>query len=266
MGYRGSCPAPRSELEARVGQGNPGRVKHGCGSDSLCSPPPTCPPPCQPLRGSGAASCGSGRGYRRPRPGQLSSAAPPRHLAQGVMAPLRVERAPGGSQLAVTSAQRPAALRLPPLLLLLLLLLLGAVSTSPESLNQSHPTEDSLLSKGKMEDYETNVLPCWYYYKTSMDSVKDWCNWTLISRYYSNLRYCLEYEADKFGLGFPNPLAENIILEAHLIHFANCSLVQPTFSDPPEDVLLAMIIAPICLIPFLVTLVVWRSKDGDAQA
>ncbi|WP_394854540.1 hypothetical protein, partial [Lactiplantibacillus plantarum] len=66
-------------------------------------------------------------------------------------------------------------------------------------------------------------------------------------------------------LGFPNPLAENIILEAHLIHFANCSLVQPTFSDPPEDVLLAMIIAPICLIPFLVTLVVWRSKDSDAQ-
>lgn len=35
---------------------------------------------------------------------------------------------------------------------------------------------------GKMEDYETNVLPCWYYYKSSMDSVKDWCNWTLISR------------------------------------------------------------------------------------
>lgn len=88
----------------------------------------------------------------------------------------------------------------------------------------------------------------------------------LFSRYYSNLRYCLEYEADKFGLGFPNPLAERIILEAHLIHFANCSLVQPTFSDPPEDVLLAMVIAPICLIPFLVTLVVWRSKDGDAQA
>lgn len=86
------------------------------------------------------------------------------------------------------------------------------------------------------------------------------------SRYYSNLQYCLEYEADKFGLGFPNPLAESIILEAHLVHFANCSLVQPTFSDPPEDVLLAMIIAPICLIPFLVTLVVWRSKDSDAQA
>uniref|UniRef100_E9Q0S5 Receptor (calcitonin) activity modifying protein 2 n=1 Tax=Mus musculus TaxID=10090 RepID=E9Q0S5_MOUSE len=70
------------------------------------------------------------------------------------MAPLRVERAPGGSRLGVTRAQRPTALCLPPLLLLLLLLL-GAVSASPESLNQSlpesqnqsHPTEDSLVSK-----------------------------------------------------------------------------------------------------------------------
>lgn len=85
-------------------------------------------------------------------------------------------------------------------------------------------------------------------------------------RHYSDLQYCLEYFADRFGLGFPNPLAERLILETHLIHFANCSLVQPTFSDPPEDVLLAMIIAPICLIPFLVTLVVWRSKDSDGQA
>lgn len=38
------------------------------------------------------------------------------------MAPLRVERTPGGSPLGVTRAQLPAALRLPPLLLLLLLL------------------------------------------------------------------------------------------------------------------------------------------------
>ncbi|XP_028712691.1 receptor activity-modifying protein 2 [Peromyscus leucopus] len=184
------------------------------------------------------------------------------------MARFLVERAPGGSPLTLTRAGRPAALRLPPLLLLLLLLLLlGAVSTSPESLNQSLSTEDSWLSKGNMEDsYEENVQYCWFDYKSLMDSVKDWCNWTLISRHYSDLQYCLEYQAERFGRGFPNPFAERIIFKTHLIHFANCSLVQPTFSDPPEDVLLAMIIAPICLIPFLVTLVVWRSKDSDAQS
>lgn len=181
------------------------------------------------------------------------------------MTPLRVEHAPGGPWLAGTRARRPAAFRLPSLLLLLLLL--GAVSTFPESLNQSHPTEDSLLSKATIEEYyEISVLPCWYRYKKHMDSVEDWCNWTLISRYYSNLQYCLEYQADRCGLGFPNHLAESMFLETHHIHFANCSVVQPTFSDPPEDVLLAMIIAPISLIPFFVTLVVWRSKDSDAQA
>ncbi|XP_057410421.1 receptor activity-modifying protein 2-like [Balaenoptera acutorostrata] len=94
---------------------------------------------------------------------------------------------------------------------------------------------------------------------------KDWCDWALISRPYSILRDCLERNAEEFGLGFPNPWAEQIIFETHQIHFANCSLGQPPFSDPPEDVLLAMIIAPICLIPFLVTLVVWRSKDSEAQ-
>ncbi|XP_057631622.1 receptor activity-modifying protein 2 [Chionomys nivalis] len=268
-GYRGAVQPHRpswKEEWAKARQAERGSgARRGCGSDSPCSPPPTWPPPSQPLRGSGAASCGSGRGYRLPRPGQLSSSAPPRLLAQGAMARFLEERAPGGSQLARIRAGRPAALRLPPLLLLLLLL--GAVSTSPESLNQSLPTEDSLLSKENVEEsYEENVLGCWSLYNSHMDSVKDWCNWTLISRHYSDLQYCLEYFADRFGLGFPNPLAERLILETHLIHFANCSLVQPTFSDPPEDVLLAMIIAPICLIPFLVTLVVWRSKDSDGQA
>lgn len=76
----------------------------------------------------------------------------------------------------------------------------------------------------------------------------------------------MEQLAEHFHLVFPNPTAEHFIFRTHQIHFANCSLVQPTLSDPPEDVLLAMIIAPICLIPFLVTLVVWRSKDNETQA
>ncbi|CAI9163434.1 receptor activity-modifying protein 2 [Muntiacus reevesi] len=176
------------------------------------------------------------------------------------MASLRAERAVGGPWLPATRAGRPAALRL--------LLLLGAVLKPQESLAQLLPTPDGSKSEGKtvLETYGTNVLQCWHDYEVQMDSIKkDWCDWALISRPYSFLRDCLEKGAEEFGLGFPNPWAEAIIFETHHIHFANCSLVQPTFSDPPEDVLLAMIIAPICLIPFLVTLVVWRSKDSEAQ-
>ncbi|KAF5918066.1 receptor activity-modifying protein 2 [Diceros bicornis minor] len=176
------------------------------------------------------------------------------------MASLRAERTAGGPRLPATRAGRPAALRL--------LLLLGAVLKPQESMAQLCPTRGSLESEGKMvENYETNVKLCWQRYKIYMDTIeKDWCDWAMISRPYSALQHCLEQTAEEFGLGFPNPWAEQIIFETHQIHFANCSLVQPTFSDPPEDLLLAMIIAPICLIPFLVTLVVWRSKDSEAQA
>ncbi|XP_053424883.1 receptor activity-modifying protein 2 [Nycticebus coucang] len=179
------------------------------------------------------------------------------------MVSLRAERAPGIPRLPATRARRPAALRL--------LLLLGAVLKPQESLAQTLHTPGSLESKGREttaeENYATTIQVCWMYYKIHMDSIeKDWCDWAMISRPYSALRDCLEQNAEEFGLGFPNPWAERIIFETHQIHFANCSVVQPTFSDPPEDVLLAMIIAPICLIPFLITLVVWRSKDSEAQA
>ncbi|XP_053517371.1 receptor activity-modifying protein 2 isoform X2 [Artibeus jamaicensis] len=198
------------------------------------------------------------------------------------MARLRAESAAGGQWILATRAGGPSALRL--------LLLLGAVLTPQDSLAQLLTTPGSLESEairkpqdsvaqllttpgsleweGKMvEEYGQRIELCWHNYTIYMDSVKgDWCDWTVISRPYSYLQNCLEQTADDFHLGFPNPWAEEFIFETHQIHFANCTLVQPTLSDPPEDVLLAMIIAPICLIPFLVTLVVWKSKDNESQA
>ncbi|XP_010633868.1 receptor activity-modifying protein 2-like [Fukomys damarensis] len=150
-----------------------------------------------------------------------------------------------------------------------LLPLLSTAAPHPqETLAQPLPSAHTLKPEGeRMDSYEANAQLCWAAYKEFMGFLeKDWCNWTVVSRPYSSLRDCLEIEAEAFSLGFPNPLAERIIFETHHLHFANCSRVQPTFSDPPEDVLLAMIVAPICLIPFLVTLVVWRSKDGEAKA
>lgn len=86
-----------------------------------------------------------------------------------------------------------------------------------------------------------------------------------LPRPYSNLQACLEDGADTLHYGYPNALAERYIFQSHRRYFRNCTLEHQGYFDPPEDVLLAMIIAPICLIPFLVTLVIWRSKDGKAQ-
>uniref|UniRef100_A0A9L0J9L9 Receptor activity-modifying protein 2 n=1 Tax=Equus asinus TaxID=9793 RepID=A0A9L0J9L9_EQUAS len=285
----GSCPAPQGKLEEREGQRQPGGGSGGrqdrVGQRLPLQPaspgrrprPPrgrSRPSPCEEAARLPAAPAGDIGAPARTR---LRAAGPLRLLAarwprSGRSAPPAargsLRPAPGDRQCSASSScwaaplprSLPSHLPLP--------FLPTAVLKPQESLAQLLLTPGSLESEGKtVENYETNVQLCWQEYKVYMDSIqKDWCDWAMISRPYSILQYCLEQTAEGFGLGFPNPWAERIIFETHQIHFANCSLVQPTFSDPPEDVLLAMIIAPICLIPFLVTLVVWRSKDSEAQA
>ncbi|NWV01692.1 RAMP2 protein, partial [Upupa epops] len=117
------------------------------------------------------------------------------------------------------------------------------------------------------EMYINITQTCWERFVYSMMNVteSELCEWEVISRPYSMLQCCLEESAEDLNYGYPNALAEQIIFQSHHRYFHNCTVEQQVFFDPPEDVLLAMIIAPICLIPFLVTLVIWRSKDGKAQ-
>lgn len=84
-------------------------------------------------------------------------------------------------------------------------------------------------------------------------------------RPYSDLRTCLEQTAEALHYGYPNPLAEKYTVDSHRFYFFNCTLEQQLLLDPPENVLLTLILTPICLIPFLVTLVVWKSK-GEMQS
>lgn len=94
----------------------------------------------------------------------------------------------------------------------------------------------------------------------------EWCQWRAIRRPYRNLRYCLEKPAEILNYGYPNALAEAYTVLSHHLYFINCTLEQKQLLlDPPENVLLTLIITPICLIPFLVTLVVWKSK-GEMQS
>ncbi|KAM7030076.1 receptor activity-modifying protein 2 [Acridotheres tristis] len=117
-------------------------------------------------------------------------------------------------------------------------------------------------------NYTDLTLWCWDYFVDLMRNVttSELCEWKVISRPYSELQGCLEFWAERLNYSYPNALAEQYIFQSHHRYFHNCTLEHPVYFDPPEDVLLAMIIAPICLIPFLVTLVIWRSKDSKAQA
>ncbi|XP_044528093.1 receptor activity-modifying protein 2 [Gracilinanus agilis] len=164
----------------------------------------------------------------------------------------------------------PARLRSPLWLLLLLCFILNAqgsgAQTVPDLTNVDPFKWQNVMTSEQR--YELTARQCWFFYEDHMKNIsrEDWCEWDMISRPYSDLQYCLEKLAEYYSLGFPNSLAEQIIFHSHQMYFANCSLERrPLFFDPPEEVLLALIIAPICLIPFLVTLVVWRSKDSEVQ-
>ncbi|NWI89316.1 RAMP2 protein, partial [Pitta sordida] len=159
------------------------------------------------------------------------------------------------------------------LLLLWVLLGTGLCHMDTEKMDAGQESGTSSLtarSNGTvevMENYTTIAEQCWnsFVFRMTNVSISELCEWKVISRPYSKLQKCLESWADNLKYGYPNALAEQYILQSHFYYFYNCTLEHPVYFDPPEDVLLAMIIAPICLIPFLVTLVIWRSKDSKAQ-
>ncbi|XP_065278877.1 receptor activity-modifying protein 2 [Emys orbicularis] len=128
--------------------------------------------------------------------------------------------------------------------------------------------ENLLLNLTADEMYSLKAFMCWANFSDWMMNVTrvQLCEWRVISRPYSDLRHCLETFAEKQNYGYPNSIAEECIVQSHYTYFLNCTQEHPVFLDPPEDVLLALIVTPICLIPFLVTLVVWRSKDGKMQS
>ncbi|POI28812.1 hypothetical protein CIB84_007437 [Bambusicola thoracicus] len=160
--------------------------------------------------------------------------------------------------------------------LLLLCALLGHefchVGATAEGFGQEARTSppvpvNNLTGKLVEEIYTIWTHNCWESFVQLMQNVTgaQLCEWKVISRPYSFLQHCLEESADRLNHSYPNTLAESYIFQSHHRYFQNCSAGSQAYFDPPEDVLLAMIIAPICLIPFLVTLVIWRSKDGKAQ-
>uniref|UniRef100_A0A670K2Z4 Receptor activity modifying protein 2 n=1 Tax=Podarcis muralis TaxID=64176 RepID=A0A670K2Z4_PODMU len=114
--------------------------------------------------------------------------------------------------------------------------------------------------------YSILVADCWRDFEKQMANITEehWCEWMIIRRPYNELRECLERWAERLKYGYPNTLAHNYITYGHRVYFLNCS-VRNALQDPPDDILLPLILTPICLIPFLVTLVVLKSKDGEMK-
>ncbi|XP_074002689.1 receptor activity-modifying protein 3 isoform X1 [Numenius arquata] len=81
--------------------------------------------------------------------------------------------------------------------------------------------------------------------------------------YYDNFTQCTEREANNASCFWPNPLTEGFITGIHKQFFSNCTSEKVHWEDPPDEILITLILIPVMLTCAMITLVVWCSKRSD---
>ncbi|XP_003204722.2 receptor activity-modifying protein 3 isoform X2 [Meleagris gallopavo] len=106
---------------------------------------------------------------------------------------------------------------------------------------------------------------CGKFFEGMMKKVdsKKWCNLTEFIMYYNNFTQCTEREANNASCFWPNPLAESFITGIHKQYFSNCTLDNVHWEDPPDEILVTLILIPVILTCAMIMLVVWCSKRSD---
>nr|XP_055048301.1 receptor activity-modifying protein 2 isoform X1 [Misgurnus anguillicaudatus] len=116
------------------------------------------------------------------------------------------------------------------------------------------------------ECYENLVDWCLYVFHKDMDSINstDWCSLEKVKSAYNNFTLCTETIADCLLLPWPNQFVEGQFVAIHSNYFQTCP--TEALRDPPPSIVLALVMTPICLIPVMVVLVVFKTKNGDRRS
>ncbi|KAK1160299.1 receptor activity-modifying protein 2-like [Acipenser oxyrinchus oxyrinchus] len=105
------------------------------------------------------------------------------------------------------------------------------------------------------------ITYCWVPFHGEIAIQREnWCNWTKVARYYSDMSECVEHLSEFTGCYFPNMIVENFFVQIHSQYFSNCTTEEAVYADPQDELVLVLTITPVCIIPILVSLVVWKSK------
>ncbi|TFJ97311.1 putative G-protein coupled receptor 139 [Platysternon megacephalum] len=83
------------------------------------------------------------------------------------------------------------------------------------------------------------------------------------SRYYDNFSLCTERETNAARCFWPNRLAQGFITGIHKQFFSNCTSEKVHWEDPPDEILITLILIPVLLMVAMISLVVWCSKRSD---
>ncbi|XP_039926157.1 receptor activity-modifying protein 3 isoform X1 [Hirundo rustica] len=103
------------------------------------------------------------------------------------------------------------------------------------------------------------IIPCWHSLELERRGILSKANFL----YYDNFTQCTEREANNASCFWPNPLAEGFITGIHKQFFSNCTSEKVHWEDPPDEILLTLVLIPVALTSAMITLVVWCSKRSD---
>lgn len=72
---------------------------------------------------------------------------------------------------------------------------------------------------------------------------------------------CLEFLSHQVSCYYPNPDIQGFFVYMHSLYFRNCTVEEEVLlEDAPHELVVALTLVPVSLIPILVYLVVWKSK------
>uniref|UniRef100_A0A8C4SK14 Receptor (G protein-coupled) activity modifying protein 2 n=1 Tax=Erpetoichthys calabaricus TaxID=27687 RepID=A0A8C4SK14_ERPCA len=113
-----------------------------------------------------------------------------------------------------------------------------------------------------MDCYQIYIIACQHSFNISMYSMdkESWCTWNRINSIYNQFTVCTEDVSSCFNIHWPNKIIEAFFIEIHQEYFRDCDFFRE-YKDPPQEVMLALMLTPICIIPLMVGIVVWKTKN-----
>ncbi|XP_045923930.1 receptor activity-modifying protein 2-like [Micropterus dolomieu] len=96
------------------------------------------------------------------------------------------------------------------------------------------------------------------FHMAMLSITENWCVMENIIRPYNNMTLCLEMLSGVFGCYYPNPSIQDFFIDIHTQYFQNCSWEEPLLVDAPQNVVIALTLIPVSLLPLLIYLMVWR--------
>ncbi|XP_060749150.1 receptor activity-modifying protein 2 isoform X2 [Tachysurus vachellii] len=144
-----------------------------------------------------------------------------------------------------------------------------SISTEEKAMSSTCDIYCSLCDEtpfSRVECYSEFLAYCQKTFQSEMESINatDWCMWDNVKSPYNKFTVCSEDIAECLALPWPNRLVEDMFVEIHASFFQDCP--TETLRDPPPNVIFALVMTPICLIPAMVVLVVLKTKNGDRRS